>query len=74
MQSNLYVHTKYENMEETYLYPIWEFFIIYRFTTQLPSGCHGVSVQDMVLRIAVEDADIWRRAQDILPPLKCRIN
>ena len=25
MQSNLYVHTKYENMEETYLYPIWEF-------------------------------------------------
>ena len=26
MQSNLYVHTKYENMEETYLYPIWEFF------------------------------------------------
>jgi hypothetical protein len=26
MQSNLYVHTKYENMEETYLYPIWEFY------------------------------------------------
>ena len=25
MQSNLYVHTKYENMEETHLYPIWEF-------------------------------------------------
>ena len=27
MQSNLYVHTKYENMEEIYLYPIWEFFV-----------------------------------------------
>ncbi|MCW3130135.1 MAG: hypothetical protein N2V75_08585, partial [Methanophagales archaeon] len=26
MQSNLCVHTKYENMEEIYLYPIWEFF------------------------------------------------
>jgi len=26
MQSNLYVHTKYENIEEIYLYPIWEFF------------------------------------------------
>ncbi|RLG33293.1 hypothetical protein DRN97_05350, partial [Methanosarcinales archaeon] len=25
MQSNLCVHTKYENMEEIYLYPIWEF-------------------------------------------------
>jgi len=25
MQSNLYVHTKYENIEEIYLYPIWEF-------------------------------------------------
>ncbi|RJS73576.1 DUF1670 domain-containing protein [Methanophagales archaeon] len=29
MQSNLYVHTKYENIEEIYLYPIWEFFNIY---------------------------------------------
>ena len=27
MQSNLYVHTKYENIEEIYLYPIWEFFV-----------------------------------------------
>ena len=26
MQSNLYVHTKCENIEEIYLYPIWEFF------------------------------------------------
>ena len=25
MQSNLYVHTKYENMDKIYLYPIWEF-------------------------------------------------
>jgi len=29
MQSNLCVHTKYENMEEIYLYPIWEFFTDY---------------------------------------------
>ena len=27
MQSNLYVHTKYENMEKTYLYPILEFLL-----------------------------------------------
>ena len=26
VQSNLYVHTKYENMDKIYLYPIWEFF------------------------------------------------
>ena len=25
MQSNLCVHTKYENMDKIYLYPIWEF-------------------------------------------------
>jgi len=27
MQNSFYVHTKYENMGEIYLYPIWEFFI-----------------------------------------------
>ena len=27
MQSNLCVHTKYENMDKIYLYPIWEFFL-----------------------------------------------
>jgi len=26
-QSNLCVHTKYKNMEEIYLYPIWEYFM-----------------------------------------------
>ena len=30
MQSNLCVHTKYENMDKIYLYPIWEFFIFFR--------------------------------------------
>ncbi|MHC1567555.1 MAG: hypothetical protein ACXQTD_07590, partial [Candidatus Syntropharchaeia archaeon] len=25
VQSNLCVHTKYENMDKIYLYPIWEF-------------------------------------------------
>ena len=30
MQSNLCVHTKYENMDKIYLYPIWEFFSNYR--------------------------------------------
>ena len=29
MQSNLCVHTKYENMDKIYLYPIWEFFLLY---------------------------------------------
>ena len=28
MQSNLCVHTKYENMDKIYLYPIWEYFIL----------------------------------------------
>jgi len=28
MQNSFYVHTKYENMGEIYLYPIWEFLII----------------------------------------------
>ena len=28
MQSNLCVHTKYENMDKIYLYPIWEYFSI----------------------------------------------
>ena len=27
MQSNLCVHTKYENMDKIYLYPIWEYFL-----------------------------------------------
>ena len=33
MQSNLCVHTKYENMDKIYLYPIWEFLaqLIFRY-------------------------------------------
>ena len=29
MQSNLCVHTKYENMDKIYLYPIWEFLVYF---------------------------------------------
>ena len=28
MQNSFYVHTKYENIGEIYLYPIWEFLAI----------------------------------------------
>ncbi|MHC1582084.1 MAG: hypothetical protein ACXQT5_03625, partial [Candidatus Syntropharchaeia archaeon] len=31
VQSNLCMHTKYENMDKIYLYPIWEFFGLHLF-------------------------------------------
>ena len=47
MQNSFYVHTKYENMGEIYLYPIWEFFkegvirfiAIYNLNLNIEKGC-----------------------------------
>ena len=42
MQSNLCVHTKYENMDKIYLYPIWEFFYFFlsRNSLSIPSAMY----------------------------------
>ena len=46
MQSNLCVHTKYENMDKIYLYPIWEFFQLAEDPKLVPCCCSYQRAKD----------------------------